>query len=598
MVNLVKHWTKQLPKHLNEKVAKKGTIASLLVSAALASTQASAFNVQVATAPDNSLPLILQAIGNAKQSLLVNIYELASPEVAQALIDQINRGLHVQILQEGEPVGGISAASRGLHAQIAQAMEAHPGCCSYGEMHKGVGGTRRFRYDHAKYIVIDQGTLLLGSENYSPGGQPEPGTLGNRGWEVLVYDAQPARWFAQIFAKDSDPRQPDIVNLLRSGRAAMAAEPMVSATQRIPGRVNPMMTASDGEIITSPDTSLSGLVGLIRGAKKTLDIEQMSFNVNWGTSASPLYTEIVAAAQRGVHIRILLNDEYAFMSGGNHNGTDGTDGTGDEQPVTWAPAASSGKTTTNRKAVAAFTQLAQSQHLPIDARIANLRAMGVAYIHNKGMIVDGKITLISSINWTQNSITNNREAALALTSPQIAAYYGQAFNQDWTRSPAGHGFNSYLYGEALGDIEALNTTSPVDSPIIVPATCPNGMNISAKIGTIRAYDNLDPSYLALQQQTLSGSFKRDTRDQRCILFGPGNLAIEFRLDRDGTLDADLEGYTTSMKPFSIRADFAPGTQIAESGKVFTGQGYVLEGSYTGGGRKRRLGPAELTLQAQ
>jgi phosphatidylserine/phosphatidylglycerophosphate/cardiolipin synthase-like enzyme len=582
-----------------QKFAQTFAAASILIGSALITSQAFAFNVQVAIAPDNTLPLILQAIGNAKKSLQVNIYELASPEVAKALIDQINRGVHVQILQEGEPVGGISAASRGLHAQIAQAMEAHPGCCSYGEMHKGAGGTRRFHYDHAKYIVIDQTALLLGSENYSPGGQPEPGTLGNRGWEVLVYDVQPARWFSQLFVKDSDPRNSDIVNLLRSGSAsAMETQAFATADQRVPGRINPMLNASDGEIITSPDTSLNGLIGLIRGAKKTLDIEQMSFNVNWGTQASPLYTEILAAAHRGVRVRILLNDEYAFMNGGNRNGTDGTDGTGDD-PLNWSQTTTSGKLTTNRKAVAAFTQAAQTQRLPIEARIANLRAMGVAYIHNKGMIVDGNITLISSINWTQNSITNNREAALALTSPQVAAYYGQAFNQDWTRS-TGQGAMRFLNAlDTLNDVQALEARGPVEGPVVVPpTTCPNSLNVSAKIGQFRAPTDLDPGYLALENQTLAGTFSRDGRDRRCILLGPGNLALEFRLDHNGTLQADLEGYTSSMKPFSVRADFAPGTQISDPEKVVTSQGYFLEGSFSGGGRKRRLGPAEMSLQAR
>lgn len=576
-----------------QKFAKTVAAASILVGSSLISSQAFAFSVQVAVAPDNTLPLILQAIGNAKKSLQVNIYELASPEVAKALIDQIHRGVQVQILQEGEPVGGVSAAARGLHAQIAQAMEAHPGCCSYGEMHKGAGGTRRFHYDHAKYIVVDQTALLLGSENYSPGGQPEPGTLGNRGWEVLVYDVQPARWFSQLFAKDSDPRQSDIVNLLRSGSASVMETLAPPMDQRVPGRVNPMLNASDGEIITSPDTSLNGLIGLIRGAKKTLDIEQMSFNVNWGTQASPLYTEIVAAAHRGVHVRILLNDEYAFMNGGNHNGTDGTDGTGDD-PLNWS-AAAAGKMTTNRKAVAAFTQVAQAQRLPIEARIANLRAMGVAYIHNKGMIVDGNITLISSINWTQNSITNNREAALALTSPQVAAYYGQAFNQDWTRSSAQGAM--HVLG-ALNDVQALEARGPIEGPIVVPQNCPSSLNVAAKIGQFRAPTDLDPGYLALENQTLAGTFSRDIRDRRCILLGPGNLALEFRLDHNGTLQADLEGYTSSMKPFSVRADFAPGTQISDPEQVVTAQGYFLEGSYSGGGRKRRLGPAEMSLQAR
>lgn len=560
---------------------------SLFLSAALFSIQASAFSVQVATAPDNSLPLILSAIENARQSLLINVYELASPEVAQALINQINRGLHVEILQEGEPVGGISASSRGLHAQIAQAMEAHPGCCRYGEMHKSAGNARRFHFDHAKYIVIDQSALMVGSENYSPGGQPEPGTQGNRGWEVLVFDAQPAHWFAQMFALDSDPRQPDIVSLLSAKHTFAIPTSFMPSTSGKTGRVNPMLSASDGQILTSPDTSLKGLLGLIQSARQTLDIEQMSFNMNWGNSSSPLFDAIVAAARRGVRIRILLNDEYAFSNGGGNRGdTDGSDGTGDD-PMNAYGTSTNGKTTTNRKTVAALTQIARQEHLALDARIANLRAMGVSYIHNKGMIVDGNVTLISSINWTQNAVTNNREAALALKSPQVAAYFGQAFNQDWTRSS----------NSVLGGVEPSFLTPPAEyHPIVVPPACPSQLTMSAEIGGISPVDNLDPSYLALQHTKFIGGFLRDLRDRRCILLGSGNLAAELRLAKNGDLIVDLEGYTSNLKPFSVRAEFAPNTQIPEPGKAISAQGSIYEGNSTGGGRRRRLGPAALSIQ--
>jgi phosphatidylserine/phosphatidylglycerophosphate/cardiolipin synthase-like enzyme len=579
---------------------------SLASLSSLPTSNAYAFKVQVGTAPDNTLSLILGAIGSAKRSLLINIYELASPEIAQAIIDRINHGVHVEMLQEGEPVGGVSAASRGLQAQIALAMEAHPKCCRYAEMRKGVGGARRFRYDHAKYIVIDQSALLLGSENYSPGGHPEPGTLGNRGWEVLVADTQPAQWFTKLFMVDSDPRQPDIHSLLHAGITRQATPPMPVIVPARSAVINPVLDATDGQIITSPDTSLQGILGLIQSARKTLDIEQMSFNMNWVTSSnnapnekgmSPIAQAIADAARRGVRVRILLNDEFAFINGGNHGGTDGSDGTGAEPDNTmnmWP----SGKTTPNRRTVQAFTQLAAAERLPIEARIANLKAMGVAYIHNKGVIVDGKITLISSINWTQNSITNNRETAVALKSTQIAAFFGQAFNLDWNRSAATTSAVQAQPKTTIVEPSIATKPSLALAPVSrsAPDVCPSGLMVSATIGDIQSIDNLDPSYLELARHTLNGNFVRDLRDKRCILLGQGNFALELRKDSQGNLDADLEGYTRSFKPFSIRAEFAAGSTPMDPSKVSSAKGRVLEGSSTGGGRKRRLGLAVLSIK--
>ncbi|MFL5814316.1 MAG: phospholipase D-like domain-containing protein, partial [Bdellovibrionia bacterium] len=465
-----------------KRLISRAAFALCVLSFSLPSlNNAYAFKVQVGTAPENTLSLILGAIGSAKHSLLINIYELASPEIAQAIIDRINHGVHVEMLQEGEPVGGVSAASRGLQAQIALAMEAHPKCCRFAEMRKGVGGARRFRYDHAKYIVIDQSALLLGSENYSPGGHPEPGTLGNRGWEILVADPQPAQWFAKLFAMDSDLRHSDVHSLLNAGITRQATPPMPVIVPARSAVINPVLDATDGQIITSPDTSLKGIIGLIQSARKTLDIEQMSFNMNWVTSSngdpnakgmSPIAQAIADAAHRGVRVRILLNDEFAFIGGANHGGTDGSDGTGAEPDNAMNL---SGKTTPNRRTVQAFMQLAAAEHLPIEARIANLKAMGVAYIHNKGVIVDGKITLISSINWTQNSITNNRETAVALKSPQIAAYFGQAFNQDWNRSAARNA--SIQMQPKTTIMEPSLAMEPVSRS--APDVCPNGLMVSA-----------------------------------------------------------------------------------------------------------------------
>jgi phosphatidylserine/phosphatidylglycerophosphate/cardiolipin synthase-like enzyme len=575
---------------------------------ALPSSNAYAFKVQVGTAPENSLSLILGAIGSAKRSLLINIYEFTSPEITQAIIDRINHGVHVEMLLEGTPIPQMSAASRGLQAQIAQAMGSRPGCCRLVEMRKGVGGVRRFHYDHAKYIVIDQSALLLGSENYSPGGHPEPGTLGNRGWEVLIADPQPAQWFSKLFAMDSDPRQPDIFNLLNAGITAQATPlnvPMIAPARS--AVMNPVLDATDGQIITSPDTSLKGTLALIQSARKTLDIEQMSFNMNWVTSSnnvpnvkgmSPIAQAIADAARRGVRVRILLNDEFAFFSGNHRGDADETDGTGDEPDTTMSDTPAGKKITTNRRTVQAFTQLAASERLPIEARIANYKAMGVAYIHNKGVIVDGKITLIGSINWTQNSITNNREAAVALKSPQIAAYFGQAFNQDWNRSAA--------RTAAIQIQPQVTIREPSMKPVMVPApeparrsapdVCPNGLKVSATIGDIQSIDNLDPSYLELARHTLNGNFVRNLRDKRCILLGQGNLALELRKDAQGNLDADLEGYTRSFKPFSIRAEFPSGSASTEPGKLSSAKGRILEGSATGGGRRRSLGLAVLSIQ--
>ncbi len=362
-------------------------------------------NIEAAFAPDTTLDLTVAAIKNAKQSILLNIYELSSPYIAEALLTKIQAGVSVQILEEGQPVGGFSAASRGIESQLVQAMKSSSGANHFFVMSSN--GTRRFRFDHGKYIIIDGNQLLIGSENYSPSGNPSPGTIGNRGWEVLIHDSGIAQNFAGVFRGDASTSFGDVQDMV-SGKAITYSPPSSSSSFALSG--GNIFSASAVQRITSPDSSLSGILSLINHAKRSIDIELMTFDSTpWSAAGNPLVSALQSAAHRGVSVHVLLNDESAFA----HTGPDG-------QPI----AISNPK---NQPTVDLLNRTGGS----LIAKIANIKGMGVDYIHNKGMIVDGSITLISSINWDQNSIQNNREAAVAITSSGLAGFYGNLFERDW-----------------------------------------------------------------------------------------------------------------------------------------------------------------------
>jgi phosphatidylserine/phosphatidylglycerophosphate/cardiolipin synthase-like enzyme len=53
-------------------------------------------------------------------------------------------------------------------------------------------------------------------------------------------------------------------------------------------------------------------------------------------------------------------------------------------------------------------------------------------VHNKGFVIDGKTVVVSSQNFSQAGIYENRDAGVILESPQIAQYFGPIFNADWS----------------------------------------------------------------------------------------------------------------------------------------------------------------------
>jgi phosphatidylserine/phosphatidylglycerophosphate/cardiolipin synthase-like enzyme len=69
-----------------------------------------------------------------------------------------------------------------------------------------------------------------------------------------------------------------------------------------------------------------------------------------------------------------------------------------------------------------------------DAKLLNqLRAINLdnfTHCHNKGVIVDDAV-VVSSTNWSENSIQRAREAGILIHSAYVAGFFGQVFEDDW-----------------------------------------------------------------------------------------------------------------------------------------------------------------------
>jgi PLD-like domain len=52
-------------------------------------------------------------------------------------------------------------------------------------------------------------------------------------------------------------------------------------------------------------------------------------------------------------------------------------------------------------------------------------------VHNKGIVVDSRIVLVSSQNWSGDGVLRNRDAGIIVEQPEIAAYFEAIFLDDW-----------------------------------------------------------------------------------------------------------------------------------------------------------------------
>jgi phosphatidylserine/phosphatidylglycerophosphate/cardiolipin synthase-like enzyme len=53
-------------------------------------------------------------------------------------------------------------------------------------------------------------------------------------------------------------------------------------------------------------------------------------------------------------------------------------------------------------------------------------------VHNKGIVVDSKVVMVSSQNWSGDGVARNRDAGLIIYNEEAAQYWEKVFLHDWT----------------------------------------------------------------------------------------------------------------------------------------------------------------------
>jgi cardiolipin synthase A/B len=173
---------------------------------ALPVTIAANATITVAIAPEGLYTPIATTLTRATHSIHLSLYTFEHPELAQIIAGAAQRGVHVRLLLEGGPPGGISDLQRWCVRLMAQAGVDVRYLASQGNAPRGL--QPRYRYTHAKYGIVDGKHVLVGSENFGWDAMPVTGTMpvGGRRGAYLFTDAQPvADAFANLFATDWSP---------------------------------------------------------------------------------------------------------------------------------------------------------------------------------------------------------------------------------------------------------------------------------------------------------------------------------------------------------------------------------------------------------
>ncbi len=562
--------------------------------------------ITMTSAPDNNYKGLVAAWDAAEEEILVSVYYFKDLGLMEALLRAIDRGVDVQLFMEGTTVGvanGFLDQERYLAQQIEERGRERSGDESKGlgrvywlASDTKAGIADRYQFDHSKYSIIDRRGLVIGSENHGGTGHTHDPSFGNRGFEIQIKtpdDVQEPLGVVQdliaVWEDDVDPENhrdivrysDDPATLDAEGRGRYGPPPTSFEPEEhhrpgvhVPAFPEPITIEEEAtfQLVLSPDNSMhenTAIFGAILGARHEILVNHLDFRLQWGSgrmkevelsmesTPSLLVESLTLAARRGVRLRVLSD----CMMGNCDLASQG-----------WER-----DHTNNDNTVMYFRELARDEGLDVEAKVIDVldeedgddrETLGFSKVHNKGLIIDGRTVLISSINGSENSMKGNRETAVLVTSPRVAAYYRHLFFYDWTTVEAPLGVRQVEAETARAEGQvyaALSGLEPGQTYFLA---------VTAFDTDRTDTDNLEPS-IALGPH--ESAFSREIRveaDER------GVVHLTWSANRSELLEGDLGGYRIWFDTKSGRS--APTPSEARE-----------EGFYAGA--SRTLGPSPVDV---
>ena len=332
-----------------------------------------AAEVSVFSMPDNSYNALSQFISNTEHTLHIAAYTITSDDIAALFSNIMQSGVYVKILIDKSPVGGMSLQQE----QILCLLQS-----------KGADTMlydTPLRYQHAKYIVRDSKDVLVSTDNFGYNSFPPfliVGSEYNRGWGVIVYN-ELAQEFLNIYKQDL------------ASSISFSCSANISTTPTTTTTIWKSLEKQQAQVETifAPHNAKQKIIDIINQTKEILYIEQLYIYKNWSTGLNPFLEVSIEKARQGVDVRILLDGRYF-------------------------------NTEKNGETIQYLEAL----------NISNIQAIVHTKkpLHVKGIISDNT-AIISSINWNENSATNNREAGI-IVSGSAADFYKILFLNDWNEA--------------------------------------------------------------------------------------------------------------------------------------------------------------------
>ncbi len=328
---------------------------------------------------------LIRAIDATKKTLDIAIYELAIREVRDALVRAKGRGVAVRlVMDQGHLYPEKATAHRTPEVQslvdAGFALKTLRGGDAYGIMHN-------------KFAVFDGALLETGSYNWTRAADAQH-------YENALFDGDAARiasyqrywdwlWSSARAVDDKNPPSKPVLD--EHGHSA----PLAPAPQDAARTVSFNGASLPRESYT-PHGTAANIVAAIDAARESLVVANFSF------THADLIEALKRAKDRGLKIRVVFDRyQYGFLK-----------------------------------------EMAAMVDLGFDVRLSNGKDGQTGVMHNKFVVLDGRLVETGSFNWTFNGELNNYENAVFLDSPDDAAGWAAYFERIWSQgrapTPADH----------------------------------------------------------------------------------------------------------------------------------------------------------------
>jgi len=375
--------------------------------------------------PDSTYAATKRLMDAADHTILIGIYDFTASYMEEMLLAAMARGVKVSLMLDidGKSESDmfdkmVSMGVRGVSA---------PSCAN--------ATVRVFRSSHEKVIVIDGEWVIVQSGNYSANSIPlnEKDGVGGRGFRtgnrdtgLAIQSTELATFFTNIL--ESDMALVDAVPEMLRKPVEDDFFLVERAPSRQPAQFFPSKTFALDEDLTiqpilSPDNYMKVMPDLIAAARSSILIEQQYIR-----SSQPNVRKLLGAinsarqAAPGLDVRIVLGKLFSADD--------------------------------VRKEKDNLKRLADDFDLHLDANIRYINTDQFVHCHNKLIVIDGKSVLVSSQNWSDAAVTENREAGVWLTHKGIADYFGAIFEHDFEHAfktlPDAEGAPEVMTPQALG----------------------------------------------------------------------------------------------------------------------------------------------------